>query len=297
LDAGRPLRIRGCGAPVPLQRGTTLLNAHPGRVARPDYIALVSPAPLPRGAIRSPSSKVLSPGTSPLGGRRENVRLDVGAPSWLVLAESYSRGWRAWCFGTDGHERPLGAPTPIDGYANGWPVDGSCERARFAFGPQRLADLSYALSGAAALTLLLLVLLTPGGRAVTGGRDVAKTLRLDDPVRRLRLPFALVAGVVAGAAGGLLFALRAGAVLALVTVGLALLGVTARRLAALAALALLAALLLYLVRPADELGGFVFRYPLHHIAAHWALALCVSCLAVAGAMAAGALRAAHGRRP
>jgi hypothetical protein len=240
---------------------------------------------------------VLSPGASPLGGRREDVRLDVGEASWLVLAESYSSGWRAWCFGSDGHERPLGAPIPIDGYANGWPVDRRCERARFAFGPQRLADLSFALSGAAALTLLLLVMLAPGARGITAAREVAGTLLLNDPVRRLRLPYALLAGVVAGAAGGLFFALRAGAVLAPLTVTLTLIGVNVRRLAALAALALLVALLLYLVHPAEELAGFTFRYPLHHIAAHWAVALCVSCIAVGGVLAAGAVRAAGARRP
>lgn len=297
LDAGRPVRVRGCGAPVPFRQGTTRLSAPPGRVARPDYLALVSPAQLPRGGAPSTSARVLSPGSSPLGGRREDVRLDVGEPSWLVLAESYSRGWRAWCFGSDGQERPLGAPTPIDGYANGWLVDRRCERARFAFGPQRLADVSYALSAAAALTLLLLVLLAPGGRGTAAARDIAGTLRLNDPVRRLRLPYALVAGVVAGVAGGLLFAFRAGAVLAPLTVALALLGVNVRRLVALAALALLVALLLYVVHPAEELAGFSFRYPLHHIAAHWAVALCVSCLTVAGTLAAGALRATGARRP
>jgi arabinofuranan 3-O-arabinosyltransferase len=297
LNAGRPLRIRGCGGPMPLHRGATRLTAPPGRVARLDYLALIAPAPRPRGATPSSSSRVLSPGSSPLGGRREDVRLDIAEPSWLVLAESYSRGWTAWCFGPDGHERPLGAPTPIDGYANGWPVDGRCERARFAFRPQRLADLSYVISGAAALTLLLLALLTPGGRGMTAARDIAATLRPDDPVRRLRLPYALLAGVVVGVAGGLLFALRAGAVLAPLTVALALLGVTVRRMAALGALALVAALVLYLVHPAEELAGFTFRYPLHHIAGHWAVALCVSCLAVAGAMAARALRAAGARRP
>ena len=49
----------------------------------------------------------------------------VDGPSWLVLGESFNKGWRARCNGKD-----LGAPRPIEGYANGWLVDRGCATRR-----------------------------------------------------------------------------------------------------------------------------------------------------------------------
>ena len=72
-------------------------------------------------------------------------------------------------------------------------------------------------------------------------------------------------------AGGLgcAFALRAGLVIALGTLVLLRIGVTARRLLALTLIGLLALPVAYLAFPAPSDGGFNFYYSLHFITAHW----------------------------
>ena len=83
-------------------------------------------------------------------GSYDHVRVSVSHPSWLVLGEGYNRGWQAFCNG-----RSLGAPTPIDGYANGWQVRPGCQAVRFAFAPNRVAKLAYLVSAIAGLLCLL----------------------------------------------------------------------------------------------------------------------------------------------
>ena len=56
------------------------------------------------------------------------------------------RGWRARCDG-----RSLGRPVPIQGFANGWPVDRGCRRASFAFAPNRALLAGDAISLVACL--------------------------------------------------------------------------------------------------------------------------------------------------
>ena len=73
-------------------------------------------------------------------------------PAWLVLGEGYNKGWRATCDGRD-----LGAPQVIDGYSNGWRVNGTCRRASFVFGPNRTLHIAELLSLVAALALLILL--------------------------------------------------------------------------------------------------------------------------------------------
>ena len=293
LDAGRPLRIRGCSSLV-LPSGTTRVVAPPGRVARPDYLAFTSAALAPGPRVPAASGRVRFVDGRADAGDIRDVRLDVDGPSWLVLAESHSSGWRAWCYDAEGRERELGSPEPIDGYANGWPVDGSCKRARFAFAREGLARVSYAVSAAAALALLLLALLAPGESRPATRRGLGGMLRVGDPIERLQLRGALLAGAVAGVAGTLFFAVRAGVVLAPLAFVLARVGVTVNRLVVIAAAALSVAVLLYLVHPASSLAGFTFSFPTHHLNAHWAVAVCVSCLAVAGVLAARRVRAAGG---
>ena len=81
------------------------------------------------------------------------MRVAVRGPAWLVLGEGYDRGWSATCNG-----RSLGAPTPIDGYANGWRDGPGCTAVAFTFVPQRLATIGYIISGVAGLACLLLLL-------------------------------------------------------------------------------------------------------------------------------------------
>ena len=59
------------------------------------------------------------------------MRVALDGPSWLVLGQSFSKGWEASCDG-----RSLGEPRPINGYANGWRAPADCRSVAFDFAPQ-----------------------------------------------------------------------------------------------------------------------------------------------------------------
>ena len=120
-------------------------------VFRIDWLRLRSPAPAGTPAP-SGGGGVVEPGhigrTSVTG-----VRVALRGRSWLVLGESYDRGWRASCDG-----RSLGSPVLINGYANGWSAPANCRAVSFTFAPQRTMVWLYALSAAAAIACLALLL-------------------------------------------------------------------------------------------------------------------------------------------
>jgi hypothetical protein len=310
LDAGMPLALSSCGrAPLlSLGVGRTLVSAQPGPLMRPDELHMSSPppaGPLPAAVDPRPTAAIENPGTA-TDGAREGVRLRVRAPSWIVLGESYSRGWKAWCAPISGKERSLGAPVLIDGYANGWPVGRDCQKARFAFAPQKLAAASYWVSAAAAAILLLVIvaeLFLRRRRPIAPLVPPTGWVRPPpDQVRRLSLRGALIAGLVSAVVTGFLFAWRAGAVLGLALFVLLSLGINARRLIALAVPALVAIVLVYLADPSPDSGGFYFPYGLHYITVHWVAVGAVCALGGAALLMAwdvrarGAFRLARDRR-
>ncbi len=82
-------------------------------------------------------------------------------------------------------ERELGAPEPIDGFANGWRVGRLVRRrAEFWFAPQRLATVSYVVSALAGLAIL------PCSSCCRCGvrRRGAARGRADDPAGRRDVP-------------------------------------------------------------------------------------------------------------
>jgi hypothetical protein len=93
-----------------------------------------------------------------------------------------------------------------------------------------------------------------------------------------------------GASGGFVFAWRAGAVLFVVTLLLALLGTTVRRLLAIAAAAFAVVPVVYLVDPAPDLGGAFFSYAYWHLTAHWVATAGVCAVAAAAVLDLRALR-------
>jgi arabinofuranan 3-O-arabinosyltransferase len=311
LDAGRPLRLAGCGprARLPLPAGATQLVASAASGVRPDHLELTAAAPAPLASPVAPGG-IASAGVSGNSGRG-HVQLNLDRPAWLVLGESYSDGWRAWCRGRSGGERGLGVPVPIDGYANGWRVDPDCREARFAFTPQRAANVGYIVSAVACLGMLAL-LVRPrrrrrrAGVAAAGPTDcapVAGAARLPavtraapaDPVRRVRWPVAALVAVLVAGFGSFLFGPRAGIAFGLGTGALLLVGLTVRRLIAVAGLALAAVPVLYVASPAPRPNGLAFTYATHYIAAHWVAVAAVTCVGGAGVLGALAVRAA-GRR-
>jgi hypothetical protein len=183
----------------------------------------------------------------------------VRGPSWLVLGESYDAGWRARCDG-----RSLGRPVPLQGYANGWPVDRGCRAASFAFAPNRALLAGDVISLIACLALLaLLVLRRPRGLA-------ASLAPLPDaPARAWPLRRALAAGVAAGLVLGFVFALRAGAILGPLTFLVLWRGVSARTLALLAGAVLLIVVPVVHVAVGLPGQGYDTNYAVQRIAAHW----------------------------
>ena len=154
---GGPARAVSCGRPITLSAGPHLLVAQPGpyavdalalRSAAPAAPAARRPAALTGAGASGGAGQVVSPGSFGRGSH-DGVRVSVSGPSWLVLGEGYNRGWHATC---DGHA--LGAPVPIDGYANGWPIGPSCHSVTFTFAPNRLATIGYVISGVVGLVCL-----------------------------------------------------------------------------------------------------------------------------------------------
>lgn len=285
LDGGLPLRAEACG-PLALGAGVQEVRALPGAFSL-DLLQLRSPAPVPISAP-APGAAVLAPGsvrTSSLDGARVALR----APSWLVLGESFDTGWRASCNG-----RALGAPRPVDGYANGWLAPAGCRQVSFAFAPQDGVRSSYLVSGIVCLMLALFVLAgaRPARRvAVIAARRAAGA----DPGRpgpgpvQRALPLwravALAAPVAVLAAA--IFALRAGAVAFPLLTVLLWRGYRAERLTWLAAGLLAAAVpLIYVIAAPKDEGGYDFAYATQLIAAHWVGVAAIVLLALAAVLAA-----------
>lgn len=90
---------------------------------------------------------------------RSSMRLQADAsskPYWLVLSQSLNKGWHAEA---DGHS--LGAPTLVDGFANGWLVPASASgrptTITLDWQPQRKLRLAFILSVLGALLCIAIV--------------------------------------------------------------------------------------------------------------------------------------------
>ena len=267
FDTGTPLPATSCTPPLALAAGTQQLVSEPGPFAV-DLLRLRSPAPRPLATIALGGGQVLDPGR-PGHGSYDHVRVAVTRPSWLVLGEGYNRGWQAWC---DGHA--LGAPTPIDGYANGWRINPSCHQVRFAFGPNTLAAIGYLISALTGIACLLIVLAAgirnrrpSGERPPIRQLDVPERDGADAPWRPER---AVAVALLAGAAFGFVFGAGAGVASVPAIAIILWRGVGARALTLLAgALLTVVVPLLYVVHPGNAAGGNHYGYATHHMAAHW----------------------------
>jgi hypothetical protein len=258
---GRPLAARACGAPVTLGPGAQHLQVLGGTFAV-NLLRLDSPPPAPVAITAALPGRVIATGTSGRGSYR-GVRVAVRAPAWLVLGDGYDRGWSATCNG-----RSLGAPVPVDGYANGWRIGPGCTAVAFTFAPQRLATIGYIVSGAAGVLCLLLVVL--GGwrrRDILPDRPrVHLPAGRSAPAREPSVVWALPAAVVFG----FIFGIEAGIVAAAAIALVLWRGIGAGPLA-LGAGALLGIVVpvLYLLHPGRSAGGNHYGYATGHLGAHW----------------------------
>jgi hypothetical protein len=264
FDAGAPLPADGCGTlQLPASRfdvrGLT-------RALVVDHLKLASKAP---SGIVVPGSggSVLRQGRGG-DGRRDGVRVSVDGPSWLVLGESYDRGWRARCNGHD-----LGAPVPLEGYANGWLVDRGCSSVDFRFAPNNALRLAYLISIFGIPFLLAAVL-----RRRRPGYTSLEPLPDPDPVRSFDLLRAAAIALPVALAIAFVFALRAGAVAFPIVVLVLWRGARVRRLIE-AAFVLLAVgtPVAYLLSKWDDRGGYNTYYAVDHRYGHW-LAVAGVCL-------------------
>jgi hypothetical protein len=272
LDTGRALRVTQCGTgrPLALRRGENLLVARPGALARADYLRLTSPAPRPLPA-------------------------GVGGPDrWLVFAESYSRGWRAWCRTRNGRERALGPSRPIDGFANGWRINGAdCTRTRFAFAPQKWADIGYWISAIAAALLLLLLVVS--GLVRRFGAPTSELVRNrprpTPPLRTRRLGWvaAIATGVVLGVVAVGLTDSATGLLAGALALAVARLGASPSRMYSVAAVAIALVLVDYLVKaPSASLIDINFVH--ERLLGHWLALVAMVALAVGAGLDVAGLR-------
>lgn len=264
FEQGDPLPARSCGGPVALRSGTEHLSVEPG-VFAVDDLRLSSPAPGPPGPVALSTGQVTDSGTAGRGSY-DHIRVSVTGPSWLVLGESYNRGWKAWCNG-----RSLGAPVPIEGYANGWRVGPGCRQVRLAFGPNSLAAIGYVVSAAAGVVCLLLIVgVSRWRRRRPETIAPAPPFPGRDAEPRWSPGRALAVALPTGAVFGFVFGLEAGAV-SVPVIALVLWRGTGPRALTLSAGALLALVvpILYLAHPGDQHGGNHFSYAMQHLAAHY----------------------------
>ncbi len=273
LDSGRPLRARSCRGEVRMGEGIQRIRSLPGPFSV-DLLRLRSPAPQPASGSGG--------GTVVDAGRLErssvnDVRVALDGPSWLVLGQSYNRGWEATCDG-----RSLGPPRVIDGYANGWLAPASCRDVSFAFAPQAGVRWSYVISGVVCLLLVLFLVL---GRLVLGRERPTQLSRapLPEPAPRgMPLFRSLVIAFLITVPLSLWFALRMGLVIGPVLTYVLWRGVGPRILILGAALLLgVVVPLLYLVVGPENNGGFSFGYSNSLLLAHWTALTAIFLLALA----------------
>ncbi|WP_027008215.1 alpha-(1-_3)-arabinofuranosyltransferase domain-containing protein [Conexibacter woesei] len=261
LDAGRPLRLRGCGGGVAIPARATTITGVAGTPLRVDALRLTSAAPAPRGGASFQQISVVSD--------RTHARISESGPAWLVLGQSYDKHWKATCDGRD-----LGAPVPMQGYANAWPIrDASC-RVVFTYGLQRAANVASIVSLVACLLLLVLLL----AAAWIARKRVSTFAVADLPLPEVPQPrplgrailLALVPAIVV--AGG--FGLRAGVVAGPVLVLILWRGLPDVLLGRIAAALLIvgvpiAYVVVQITQHEHHLSGNDTKYPLDRIAGHW----------------------------
>lgn len=264
LDNGEALKLRSCTEQsLPLERGENLLRAAAGPIFAPDLIRLDGAAPVgnppaPPPAVASAEGKVK------LVGR-----------GWLALGQSYSPGWRAWCRSATGRERELGAPVQIDGFANGWRVDGrSCASARFAFGPQASANVGYiaSLFGAIFVLLTLLVSIRRWRQ-----RETAPDPTDSEPADIIQISFG------SRASSNEIFSLKRVRSSCDESRSRTRTGSVGRAMIVAASVLLVLVGALYTIAAGSAWARVSFDYPLEHMGAHW-VALLAALLLLCGAI-------------
>jgi len=186
------LRLEACEGPLRLGAGRHELRAVPGTDTGLDLDRLVLATPAFAAPDAGPVPSVRVDGTGPASA---SATIDSdGSPFWLVLDQSNNAGWDLTLDGAR-----VDGPRPLDGHAAAWyvePDEPGTLRAAVRWAPQRLVDVALALSAAAALGCLALVV--AGGRRRRAAVATPPVPALGRP-RQVRPAFVvLLAAVAAG---------------------------------------------------------------------------------------------------
>jgi arabinofuranan 3-O-arabinosyltransferase len=173
LLADRPVRLTACdGSPLRLPAGTSTVRTTPGATTGFDLDRLVLRSAAggsvdARTGTLTPDPSRDRPKINVTGSTRTSADVTVTGASkafWLVLGQSHNKGWHATVDGRD-----LGAPTLVNGYANGWQVPpGSSVRVHLEWTPQKVV---WAMIAASVLALLFSIGLIAWPRRRTAAGD------------------------------------------------------------------------------------------------------------------------------
>lgn len=142
----------GRDAPVGIDLDRLALRSGPGGGA-------LTPVRQPAG--RSDTATAAHLTVTGTGRVSSSATIDVSQnakPFWLIMGQSWNSGWHATVNGND-----LGAPTLINGYANGWYVDPTVVgtgtlTVSIDWAPQRVVWVAIAISIVATLAVMVLLL-------------------------------------------------------------------------------------------------------------------------------------------
>jgi arabinofuranan 3-O-arabinosyltransferase len=205
--AGQPLTVEGCGnaaGGVNLAAGPHVLRTSPRLPTgwSIDSLDLASPAPTP------PPTPAGAPAVTVDHHDRTSWDLSVhadGKAFWLVLGQSFSKGWQA----TTSGGRSLGPPQLIDGYATGWLVPAGLipgsGKVHIQWAPQKVVWAAIGVSGPALLLCALIgvvPMISGLRRRRIGGR---RSPAIHHPLATGCLPFSAEAAAAPGPTAAPLF--------------------------------------------------------------------------------------------
>jgi arabinofuranan 3-O-arabinosyltransferase len=157
--AGSPVDAEACGGSLELDVGRHTVVSQPGSSTGfdVDRVVMSTVPPTSTTSQTSPASGI-DP-TQPVmveSGTRNRVAEVPPCPEgcWVILGEGFNPAWRASADGDD-----LGAPTLLDGNANGWWLEPttSTTRVEFDWPVQRSLTIAFALTALAVLVCLILL--------------------------------------------------------------------------------------------------------------------------------------------
>jgi hypothetical protein len=183
-----------------------------------------------------------------------------------------------------------------------------------AFVPQQTANLAYLISAAAAILLLGVALrvmlpwparvrrrrvgVAPAATASPSMTAAPALAASEEPgPRRWPLHVAITWAAAVGGLSGVVFSIRFGAIAAVATLLLIVLGIGRRRLIAIASICIALIPLVYLTQAAHNYGGYSFDFAQHELLAHWMAAGAVCALIAAAGLQIVELRARRREAP